>query len=147
MRLDSGIMIDMKSSLSDQLKDISLKVTDQRKAILSIFSEISQPLDVEDIKLLLKKKNILADQATIYRILKTFSEKSIVRKISLHEGKTHYELADRPHHHHIVCISCGTILDIEECGIDSMEREIEKKTGFTIQSHSFELFGKCSKCK
>lgn len=137
----------MKNSTSEQLKSLDLKITEPRKALLEILSQSSKPLDAEDIKKGLKKKNISADQATIYRILKTFSEKNIVHKIALEEGKTHYELTDRPHHHHIVCTSCGTILDIEECGIESIEREIEKKTGFTVLSHSFELFGKCLKCK
>lgn len=137
----------MKNSTSEQLKSLDLKITEPRKALLEILSQSSKPLDAEDIKKGLKKKNISADQATIYRILKTFSEKNIVHKIALEEGKSHYELTDRPHHHHIVCTSCGTILDIEECGIESIEREIEKKTGFTVLSHSFELFGKCLKCK
>lgn len=137
----------MKNSTSEQLKSLDLKITEPRMALLEILSLSSKPLDAEDIKKGLKEKNISADQATIYRILKTFSEKNIVHKIALEEGKTHYELANRPHHHHVVCTSCGTILDIEECGMESVEREIERKTGFTVLSHSFELFGKCSKCK
>lgn len=137
----------MKNSTAEQLKSLDLKITESRKALLEILSQSSKPVDAENIKKRLKEKNISADQATIYRILKTFSEKNIVHKIALEEGKTHYELTDRPHHHHIVCTSCGTILDIEECGIESIEREIEKKTGFTVLSHSFELFGKCLKCK
>lgn len=137
----------MKISTSEQLKSVELKITEPRKAVLEILTQSSKPIDVEDIKIFLGKNNISADQATIYRILKAFSEKNIVRKVSLYEGKTHYELTDRPHHHHIVCTSCGTIQDIEECGMEKMEREIETKTGFTVQSHSFELFGICSSCK
>ncbi len=137
----------MDSELKLQLKSMNLKITDSRRALLKILSETIKPLDVEDMKILLNKADISADQATIYRILKAFSEKNIVRKVSLYEGKTHYELTDRPHHHHIVCTSCGTIQDIEECGMEKMEREIETKTGFTVQSHSFELFGICSSCK
>lgn len=136
----------MKPTTSEQLKSVELKVTGQRKAILGILSASKKPLDAEEIKKTLHTKRIPVDQATIYRILKTFTDKEIVRKIILQEGKTHYELTDRPHHHHIVCLSCGNIQDIEECGMDVIEQEIAKKTGFTIQSHSFELFGICSGC-
>ncbi|CAN5177813.1 peroxide-responsive transcriptional repressor PerR [soil metagenome] len=132
---------------SDQLKSAELKITEPRKAVLDILSNSINPLDADTIKQLLDKKNISADQATVYRILKTFTDKVIVKKVILHEGKTHYELADRPHHHHIVCVSCGKIQDVEECGMDEMDRDIEKNTGFLIQSHSFELFGLCPECK
>ena len=137
----------MKLVSSDQLKSVALKITKPRIALLEILSESSKPLDVEAIQPLLRQKKIAADQATIYRILKTFFEKQIVHKVFIQEGKIHYELTDRPHHHHVVCTICGSIQDIEECGISTLEREIEKKTGFTVASHSFELFGTCSSCK
>lgn len=134
------------NSPNDLLKYADLKVTTQRKEVLEILTRLQKPLDVDELKSLLSQKNIRVDQATIYRILKTFADKQIVQKVALQEGKTHYELADRPHHHHVVCVRCGTIQDVEECGIEEIKKIIEKKTGFSIQTHAFELFGTCSSC-
>ncbi len=136
----------MKPTTADKLKILEMKVTQPRKAVLSVLSHSKAPVDVEGIKQSLEAKKIRVDQATIYRILKMFVDKGMVKKISLQEGKTHFELADRPHHHHVQCQSCGTIRDVEECEIHELERIVAKKTGFRIVSHSLELIGVCPSC-
>ncbi len=136
----------MKSTATDTLKTVEMKVTQPRKAVLAIMSHSKTPIDVGDIKQALESQKIQIDQATIYRILKMFVEKELVKKVALQEGKTHFELADRPHHHHVICQSCGTIRDVEECSIQNLEQVAEKTTGFSIQSHTLELYGICSSC-
>lgn len=129
------------------LQTAKLKVTDARRRVLQIFLKAKKPLDVDQVLKELVKNDIIVDQATVYRIMKAFTEKEILHQISLEPGKSHYELSDRPHHHHILCTSCGLIRDIEGCVIDAMEAEAATKTGFVVRSHSFELFGVCSSCQ
>ena len=82
----------MKNNFTDKLKSFDLKATDARKAVLDILTGLKHPIDAEELKILLDGRKISADVATVYRILKVFSDNNIIRKLSLQEGKTHYEL-------------------------------------------------------
>ena len=47
------------------------------------------------------------------------------------------------HHHHFICTSCGKTKQIEMCPMNFFENQLN---GCKIESHRFEIFGKCEKC-
>jgi Fur family ferric uptake transcriptional regulator len=47
----------------------------------------------------------------------------------------------------LVCVSCGAISEVDDCGIDAVTAETARRSGFEIQSHRLELFGRCPRCK
>ncbi len=126
--------------------DIGLKQTKPRLGILESLKRAAKPVDVRYLENYLKEKKIKVDQATIYRILTLFSQKGLVKKIELKEGKFRYEITGSDHHH-IICESCGKIDDISDCSLESIEKDIAKKKGFSIKSHSLEFYGLCKNCK
>jgi Fur family ferric uptake transcriptional regulator len=133
--------------IADQLKNADLKVTQARIGVLELLHSTSTPSDVQDILDYLRKQDISADQATVYRILKVFVENDLVRQVEFNEGKVRYELASLPHHHHVVCVKCGSVRDIEECDVDEIAAKASKKLSFKIQSHNLEFFGLCRNCQ
>jgi len=132
---------------ADILKKNNLKQTEARIAVLSIVSRTNKPIDVKTITDFLKKLGIVADQATVYRTLQTFVESGILKRVEFNEGKFRYELSSLPHHHHVVCINCGKVEDVEECGMEKVEKKLQKKTSFTISDHHAEFFGMCKNCQ
>jgi len=124
-----------------------LRLTPSRQAILTYIKQTEKPVSIEEIKLYLQKNHYIFDDVTIYRTIHSFVQKDIVKQIDFHEGKFRYEIANLPHHHHIVCTGCGSIQDIEHCLKETAEQSIEKNTGYVISSHSLEFFGLCRKCK
>lgn len=123
-----------------------LKNTEARSAVVMVLSNTNEPLDVSGIKLELEKLDIKVDQATVYRILNTFYEKGIIKRIEIGEGKYRYEI-EKDHHHHLICTNCGRIEDIEIDLSSGFNKEIEKKNGFLVKSHSLEFFGICRLCQ
>ncbi len=123
-----------------------LKNTEARSAVVMVLSNTNEPLDVSGIKSELEKLDIKVDQATVYRILNTFYEKGIIKRIEIGEGKYRYEI-EKDHHHHLICTNCGRIEDIEIDLSSDFDKEIEKKNGFLVKSHSLEFFGICKNCQ
>ena len=123
----------------------NLKVTPPRISVLDIFLNTKEPLSAEKIIEKLKGKDI--NDVTIYRTIKSFNDKSMIRQIDLRQNSVFYEITDH-HHHHIVCVHCGFIEDIEICIPEEMQREIcsSSKKFKQIIDHSLEFFGKCKKC-
>jgi Fur family ferric uptake transcriptional regulator len=125
----------------------SFKATPARVAVMQFLESTEQPVDVQMIINYLKKRNVDADPATIFRMMHDFLQKGITRQIQLLEGKARYELSNKKHHHHLICTSCGKIEEVEGDFLKQMEEEIYKDKKFRVIDHSLEFFGLCADCQ
>lgn len=130
-----------------ELNEAALRATPARLALMQLLETTKTPLDVQSMIAFLEKQHINTDPATVFRIMNMFTEKGLVKQIQLHEGKFRYELTNKPAHHHLVCVRCGSIEDVSSCNIAALEKEIEKKKQFKVISHSLEFFGICNHCQ
>lgn len=128
-----------------ELQEAQLQVTPARIAAMRLFESHDKPVDAQHVLEHLKK-DLSVDRVTVFRILKTFVEKGIIRKLEFQEGKARYEL-NTNEHHHLVCRNCGEIEDISDCNITALEKDIQKIKGFLVASHSLEFFGLCKNCQ
>jgi Fur family ferric uptake transcriptional regulator len=56
-----------------------------------------------------KLKEATPNQVTVYRILDSLLQAELVREVYVAKGISSYEIADRPHHHHLICEKCGFV--------------------------------------
>lgn len=138
----------MDNEVLKLLKTKGYKHTPQRRAIIEILLEVKSPLSVKEIveKLLPSFPEISTD--TVYRNLKMLCDLEIVSEIK-HQGKkgARYELDGKPHHHHLVCISCGKSLCMPNCNIEEQCATIATRAGFKMIGHTFEIHGYCNDCQ
>ncbi|MHB1086230.1 MAG: Fur family transcriptional regulator [Minisyncoccota bacterium] len=128
------------------LRDHGFRVTSGRVKLLDLLRKSGKPLSVQAI---LSKWKGAPDQATLYRTLTDLANAGVVKRVDLNTGTAHFEYTpDRPHHHHVVCTDCGTIEDIESCGIGDIQKQVSKISSRfkKIESHSLEFFGRCVQC-
>lgn len=89
------------------------------------------------------------DRVSVYRCLDLFEKLGIVHRI--HMGwKYKFELSDTyiAHHHHMTCLSCGKVYNIEdEKHIEEFIHRVATSKGFTPRRHTFEVDGYCANCK
>lgn len=134
------------------MKKKSFRQTASRKAVLEIVGKAKTPLDIAQIFEELKRRNFQIDRATVFRIIKLYTDQGIINKLEFREDKARFELASLPHHHHAVCLECGRIADINErelaaVDMEDLEKQVNKKLSFKTSVHSLELFGLCSNCQ
>ncbi len=131
---------------SSQLKSKGLKVTSPRLTVLEIFSQSpSRHLCAEDVY-----KKVLAHEgdiglATVYRVLTQFADAGILVATNFETGKTTFELNEGGHHDHLVCLSCGSVVEFHDEEVEARQEKIAKKLGFKLINHSMSLYGLCSK--
>ena len=53
---------------------------------------------------------------------------------------------DDAHHHHLVCRKCGKTIEIDPPS-ESWLRKVADGHGFTVESHTLEVFGLCPDCQ
>lgn len=131
---------------ADELRSVDLRATPARLGVLAVLEQATIPVSASDILAYLKSKKILADEATVFRILRVYTDKGLIKTIQFHEDKMRYEHAAKPSHHHFVCTGCGAISDVTGCTVNDLEKHIEKTKGAKVFRHSLEFFGTCRRC-
>lgn len=123
----------------------TLRVTPQRRAVLRALEELGCAQDVEAIHARARSLLPRIGRVTVYRTLGLLQAQGLVEALHLGDGRTRYELA-RHHHHHMVCLRCGTLEALEACAIEPLEA-LARSRGFRITAHRVELFGYCAGCQ
>lgn len=132
-------------TLKDLLRKNGMRATKQRLAVLAFVETQERPVGVE----VLRKKFPNINEVTLYRMASDFVEKNIWNSYDLGHGHLDFESANRPHHHHVVCESCGNIEEVFSCGDEcKMQTAIQKasKKFSTIKTPDASLFGMCHTC-
>ena len=80
--------------------------------------------------------------------VKSLNRKGVIRQIDLRHNHAHYEMADMQKHHHLVCVYCGRIEDVRECGVEEMQETIARRSKHfaAVKTHSLEFYGICKSC-
>lgn len=139
-------------SCEDHYKDIlkcgNLKSTKHRIAILEVLVKNDFPLTAEKIYLTLKENGISISLSTVYRVLETLVEKDLaIRSNFTDENKAVYEINQNKHRHHLLCVTCRKVLQVDGCPIEEYEKLLEDRFGFTVKGHKLEVYGTCASCK
>ena len=131
------------------LKNDGLKFTSQREAILATLYENPGHFTSEKLYMLLKEKypSLSIGIATVYRTLALLEENGLVSSISLGLQGKKFEIANKPHHDHLICDRCGKIVEFENEEIERLQQKVAEANGFELTSHMMQLYGICSTCQ
>jgi len=133
----------------DMIKSLGLNNSIQREYVLKILFENEDHLNADEILHKVKSTyNVNIGIATVYRILNLLEELNIVKSISItgQDFKV-YELNLKPHHDHMVCVKCNTIVEFFDEELERIQEQVAEEKGFKLQSHTMMLYGICQDCK
>ena len=133
----------------DILKNNTLKFTKQRELILKFLYENDEHFTPEEIYMQLKKEHpeINIGIATVYRTLTLLEDSGIASSISFGTQGKKYELGLKKHHDHLICTSCGDIIEFFDEIIEDEQEKIAKKFNFKMTDHTMKIVGLCEKCQ
>jgi Fur family ferric uptake transcriptional regulator len=131
----------------EHIKRSGLKRTAQRDLILDVFLRTEGHVSSEDLYELVKGEDPTIGFTTVYRTLKLFQESGLARDVQYYDGRTLYEHDFKhAHHDHLICTSCGRLIEFYSEIIENMQDEIAARHGFRPETHSLRIFGTCSEC-
>ncbi|MEP1448245.1 MAG: ferric iron uptake transcriptional regulator [Paraglaciecola sp.] len=127
-----------------ELKKAGLKVTHPRLLILNILQDPAHQHICADTvyKLLLEAKTDIG-LATVYRVLNQFDDAGIVERHHFEGGKSVFELSNKNHHDHLVCLKCGKVIEFEDDIIEQRQKDIAVTNKMNLTHHSLYLYGEC----
>ena len=135
-----------KESIMKQLRERGLKITPQRLAIIEVLVEQGDlhpgaRLVYEEAK---KKKRSLS-LSTAYTTLNELSRHGIIKTLQFDRMENRYDRNPKEHIN-LICERCKKILDYK-APIAVDQRELAKKTGFSITDTRLEYYGYCKECR
>jgi Fur family ferric uptake transcriptional regulator len=140
-------MVDKREAFRKYISQQGLKLTRQREVILDEFLRSAHHISTEDLYLKVRKKHPHIGYATVYRTLKLLAECGIALEQDFGAGQVLYEVSHRGQHHdHLICTSCGAIIEFKDDRIEDLQKEVARRYNFTISDHRLEIYGRCAKC-
>ena len=129
---------------NDELKKAGLKVTLPRVKILAILQDPNnQHVSAEDVYKILLEQQEEIGLATVYRVLNQFDDAGIITRHHFEGGKSVFELTQKKHHDHLVCLKCGKVVEFEDDVIENRQTDIAKAHNIKLTNHSLYLYGEC----
>lgn len=85
-------------------------------------------------------------RATVYRVLETMVQLGAARKVS-HAGAVVRYDPNTDRHHHLICDTCGDLVDVEAGEFADIPVPKTGTAGFQITDFSINFSGLCSTCQ
>jgi Fur family ferric uptake transcriptional regulator len=118
-----------------------VRLTPQRKAVLDAIEAERGAFTATDIYDAARATEPSLGLATVYRTLELLRSDGSVRQL----GGATYVRCHPGHHHHLVCVSCGSVEETELCGAPSAA-VLRRKHGFRAETHELDVYGTCRRC-
>jgi Fur family transcriptional regulator, ferric uptake regulator len=126
-----------------------LKLTKERESLLREIFASHYHFEADELLFKLKDKAVKTSRATIYRTLDLLVRSGLVRRLHLGEDHYHYEriTGRNSHHDHLICTTCGGVIEFHDAELESRMQEICKRKKFTPTFHNLQLLGLCEACQ
>jgi Fur family ferric uptake transcriptional regulator len=134
--------------LGAYIQERGLKHSRQRDRIVEAFLEMGGHVSVEELVAKVRRVDPHISVATVYRTMKLLAECGLAAPRQFGGGQTRYEAAGgRAHHDHLICTSCGEIVEFANEKIESLQALVARRHGFEVETHKLELYGRCARCR
>lgn len=135
------------TAVQTALDDAGYRLTEARRAISDLIAAREGHFTAADLVADVRKRRLGIGRATIFRTLDVLADLHAVERLDLPTGEHAYVACEPVHHHHVVCSNCGASRDVDDAGWRAVVSEIEERTGYRIDDHRLELFGRCPDCQ
>jgi Fur family ferric uptake transcriptional regulator len=121
--------------------------TSQRRLLLSIMQEAERHLDAKELYRRASERDDSISLATVYRNLHLFKERGLINERHLGQARCYYEMKRLGEHQHLVCESCGQVIEFESPLIRKLVAEVQRRNNFSVTKVELYFEGHCHKCK
>ena len=121
--------------------------TRQRTAVADLLGRVDGFRSAQELHDLLRREGAAVGLTTVYRHLQALVDAGEVDVLRPGDGEAVYRrCASDEHHHHLVCRTCGTSVEIDGPEVEAWLGRVAVSHGFVEVTHSVELFGTCAAC-
>jgi len=133
------------SDLEAQLRAVSLRVTRPRLAVLAALRD-HRHVDTDTVISLVRADHPMVSHQAVYDVLRALTDAGLVRRIQPAGATARYETRVGDNHHHLVCRTCGAIVDVP-CAVGHAPcLTASDDHGYVIDEAEVVFWGVCPDC-
>ena len=136
-----------RADLERDLRAAGLRVTQPRLAVLDAV-HAHPHLDTEALIAAARTRLDAVSHQAVYDVLRVLTETGLLRRIQPQGSVARYEARVGDNHHHLVCRSCGVIVDVD-CATGEapcLTPSADAPPGFVVDEAEVVFWGRCSSC-
>lgn len=136
------------SAFKEFIKGKGLRYTREREVIMREISSTRGHFNPEELFIDMRARGLKVSKASVYRTVALLIECGILKEVEKTDKHAHYEvIAGSGHHDHMLCNSCGRVIEFYSKRLEKLQDDLCKQEGFKSVSHTLEIMGFCSDCK
>jgi Fur family transcriptional regulator, ferric uptake regulator len=134
-------------TIIERLREQGIRLTIQRQLVIEVLCQHNDHLLIQDVQQFLLQKGVDLNETTVYRILQWLKNLGIVSQTDLGQSGVAYQLMGEEPHHHLVCLSCGKIITVDNSLFLPLSNTLRTQFGFEPRIDHMAIFGLCSVCQ
>lgn len=125
-----------------------LHVTRQRLSVAGQLFRMAGHPSVDELYDELREAEPGIGQATVYRTVKLLKDAGLAMELRMDDGTARFEVVRRSGmHEHLVCRSCGTVVEIHSPALEEAQAELAREHGFLLEEQARCAYGLCPDCR
>ena len=129
-----------------QLKELTPRVTPQRRVILEAICDLDGHLSAEEVVTEVTRRLPGVSPSTIYRNLQALENVGLISHVHMGHAVAQYQPADHGGHHHLVCGNCGRTQKVDKGMTKDLQDSLLTSHGFHADFDHFAIYGTCAAC-
>jgi Fur family peroxide stress response transcriptional regulator len=147
MTYQSRTALDEKTErLAKACRERGIPLTHQRRAVLEAIADRKDHPTAERVYEEVRQRLPNVSRMTVYRVLDLLVELGIITKVG-HPGSAIRFDPTTERHHHLVCLRCNQLFDLEAPDLDHLELPDTRRLGFRVADYSIQFTGICETCQ
>jgi Fur family ferric uptake transcriptional regulator len=142
LTVDTQLQLD---DILDRLRANGGRITSARRALVTALLAYDGHPTAEGLAAAVQARQPDVHQTTIYRILDDLERLGVVEHTHLGHGPAVYHLSESAHPH-VVCESCGVVIEVDRRAFDALARQLRSKHDFVLHPGHFAVTGRCREC-
>lgn len=136
-----------KDEVLETLRAEGKRITPQRSLLLDVIRRSKGHLGADQIYHLARERDPRISLSTVYRNLNLLKELGLISRLHLDEEHHHYELKDAANHYHLICSSCGRVIEFDSSLVEQLMADVSAEKDFVVERLRIDLTGLCVECR
>lgn len=132
--------------VADRLRQAGERVTPQRLTVAGALAEAGRRQTADQLWHRVRRRDQRVGRATVFRSLEALVSAGVARRLELDNHVYGYVACQPEHHHHLACVSCGRVSEIDETFVRPVADRVQAETGFQIDDGRLDFYGRCAAC-
>jgi Fur family ferric uptake transcriptional regulator len=135
------------SELVQRLRDRGWRLTAQRRVVAEVLAGDHIHLTADAVYSRAQQLLPEISLATVYNTLNELVDMGEVLEISTGDGPKRYDPNTTAAHHHLYCVECGALRDVNPEGTDRLALPASQQHGFELLDMDIVFRGRCPDCR